>query len=101
MSNICLILNEICGRLTLPIMRTEVVRSKASHRISGELRVAWRSRMSVPLYAASGILEVWLIDLNTDTIEVYSEPGPGAYEKSASDLLPKSTPGRSSLRCMT
>lgn len=94
--------------------------------------------MSVPLYAASGIPEVWLIDLNSDTIEVYSEPGPGAYEKSArfgrgdqvlsaplsglaidanaalppaekvhvrdqsaSDLLPRSTPGRSSLRCMT
>ena len=94
--------------------------------------------MSVPLFAASGIPEVWLIDLNSDTIEVYSEPGPGAYEKSArfgrgdqvlsatlpglaieanvalppaakvhvrdqsaSDLLPRSTPGRSSLRCMT
>ncbi len=39
--------------------------------------------MSVPLYAASGIPEVGLIDLNSDTIEVYSEPGPGAYEKSA------------------
>jgi Putative restriction endonuclease len=94
--------------------------------------------MSVPLYAASGFPEVWLTDLNSDTIEVYPEPGPGAYEKSArfargdqvlsailpglaidanvalssaekvlvrdqsaSDHLPRSTPGRSSLRCMT
>jgi Uma2 family endonuclease len=31
--------------------------------------------MSVPFYAASGIPEEWLIDLNSDTIEVYSEPG--------------------------
>jgi len=30
-----------------------------------------------------GIPEVWLIDLNSDIIEVYSEPGPGGYEQSA------------------
>jgi len=52
--------------------------------------------MRDPLYAASGIPEVWLKDLNSDTIEVYSEPGPGAYEKSArfgrGDQVPLSTP---------
>ena len=35
----------------------------------------------LPLYAEAGISEVWLVDLNADAIEVYSEPGPGGYEK--------------------
>lgn len=45
--------------------------------------LAYDRDLKLPLYAASGIPEVWLIDLNSDTIEVYSEPGPGGYEKSA------------------
>lgn len=35
----------------------------------------------LPLYAESDIPEAWLVDLTTDVIEVYSEPGPGGYGK--------------------
>jgi Uma2 family endonuclease len=33
----------------------------------------------LPLYAEAGIPEVWLVDLNAETVEVYSEPGPAGY----------------------
>jgi len=33
----------------------------------------------LPLYAEVGIPEAWLVDLNAETIEVYSEPGPTGY----------------------
>lgn len=36
-------------------------------------------RVKLPLYAAAGIPEVWLIDLNTDTVEVYRQPEGQAY----------------------
>lgn len=31
-------------------------------------------RVKLPLYAAAGIPEVWLVDLTTDTVEVYRQP---------------------------
>ena len=37
----------------------------------------------LPLYAEVGIPEAWLVDLTTDTIEVYSEPGPTGYGRVA------------------
>ena len=52
----------------------------------------------LPLYAEAGIPEAWLVDLTTDTIEVYSEPGPTGYGRAArfgcegrvvSDILPE------------
>lgn len=44
--------------------------------------LAYDRDLKLPLYAAPGIPEVWLVDLNSDTIDVYSEPGPGGYEGS-------------------
>jgi Uma2 family endonuclease len=35
--------------------------------------------VKLPLYSRAGIPEAWLVDLNADTIEVYSEPGPAGY----------------------
>lgn len=35
----------------------------------------------VPLYAEAGIAAVWLVDLNANVIEVYSEPVGGRYER--------------------
>src|SRR5438067_2290036 len=36
----------------------------------------------VPLYARSGIPEVWVVDLNEGAIRVYREPGAGGYQTS-------------------
>lgn len=35
----------------------------------------------VPLYARSGISEVWVVDLNDRLIRVYREPGPRGYQR--------------------
>jgi Uma2 family endonuclease len=43
--------------------------------------LAYDRETKLPLYAEAGIPEVWLIDLTTDAIEVYSEPGPTGYER--------------------
>jgi Uma2 family endonuclease len=37
-------------------------------------------RVKVPLYARALIPAVWLVDLNADAIEVYSQPANGAYQ---------------------
>lgn len=37
-------------------------------------------RVKVPLYARASIPVVWLVDLNADAIEVYSQPANGAYQ---------------------
>lgn len=36
-------------------------------------------QVKVPLYAQSGVLEVWLVDLNQETITVYRDPSPDGY----------------------
>lgn len=41
--------------------------------------LAYDRETKLPLYAEAGIPEAWLVDLTTDAIEVYSEPGPGGY----------------------
>ncbi len=43
--------------------------------------LAYDRDMKLPLYAEAGIPETWLVDLTTDAIEGYSEPGPGGYGK--------------------
>ncbi|MBI4634933.1 MAG: Uma2 family endonuclease [Candidatus Rokubacteria bacterium] len=35
--------------------------------------------VKVPLYARTGIAEVWLVDLSGEAIAVFREPGPGGY----------------------
>ena len=37
--------------------------------------------IKVPLYARSGIAEVWIVNLNEDCIEVYREPSLSGYNK--------------------
>ena len=43
--------------------------------------LAYDHETKLPLYAGAGIPEAWLVDLTTDAIAVYSEPGPGSYGK--------------------
>ncbi len=45
-------------------------------------------RRKIPLYAAAGISEVWLVDLSAGRIDVHQEPGPVGY-----DLLRTIGPG--------
>jgi len=35
--------------------------------------------VKIPLYAAAGLREVWLLDLIRDQVEVYRDPGPAGY----------------------
>jgi Uma2 family endonuclease len=37
-------------------------------------------RIKVPLYARAGIPEVWVVNLQQETVEVYSQPSDGAYK---------------------
>ena len=37
--------------------------------------------VKVSLYARSGIVEVWLVDLEADHVEVYRSPGPEGYRQ--------------------
>jgi Uma2 family endonuclease len=39
-------------------------------------------RVKLPLYARAGVVETWLVDLNTDCVEVYRRPSPIGYESS-------------------
>jgi Uma2 family endonuclease len=39
--------------------------------------------VKLPLYAGAGIPEVWIVDLDTDTITQYSNPGGGVYNTTA------------------
>jgi Uma2 family endonuclease len=36
----------------------------------------------LPLYARSGVVEVWLVDLSTELVEVYRKPAPHGYQES-------------------
>ncbi len=40
--------------------------------------------VKLPLYARSGIREVWIVDLTAQTVETYSEPEGDSYAKTAS-----------------
>ncbi|HET6569290.1 MAG TPA: Uma2 family endonuclease [Rhodothermales bacterium] len=40
-------------------------------------------RLKVPLYARSGIPEVWLVALNKETVEVYRSPSPDGYAETS------------------
>jgi len=44
-----------------------------------ETTVASDRQVKIPLYARSGIPEVWLVDLDQSTITVYREPSAGGY----------------------
>lgn len=42
--------------------------------------VQFDRNVKVPLYARAGIPEVWLIDLQQNTIEIYAQPAGGVYQ---------------------
>lgn len=39
----------------------------------------WDRRRKLPLYAAAGIAEAWLVDVGARRVEACSAPGPGGY----------------------
>ena len=43
--------------------------------------VAYDKSVKLPRYAEAGIAEVWLADLDSETVEVHSRPGPGGYRR--------------------
>jgi len=38
-------------------------------------------RVKIPIYARAGIPEVWLVNLNTDSIETHRRPAPAGYRE--------------------
>lgn len=39
-------------------------------------------RVKLPLYAASGVPEVWIVDLGGDAVETHRKPGKSGYAES-------------------
>ncbi|MBI4493637.1 MAG: Uma2 family endonuclease, partial [Chloroflexi bacterium] len=57
-------------------------------------------RVKVPLYARSGIPEVWLVDVEQETVTVYRDPTPSGYRtarvlRRGEHLAPGAFPDRS------
>lgn len=44
-----------------------------------ETTLGWDRRVKVPLYARSGVAEVWVVDLVSEAVEVFRRPGPDGY----------------------
>ena len=42
--------------------------------------VRYDREVKIPLYAEDGIVEVWLVDINGQSLEVYREPTPDGYQ---------------------
>ena len=54
--------------------------------------------VKIPLYAAAGISESWLVNLRADAIAVYREPGPDGYRsirvlRRGDNIMPLRLPG--------
>jgi len=47
----------------------------------GDSSVGWDRDTKIPAYAAAGIAEVWLVDLERERVEVYRSPGPRGYQE--------------------
>ncbi len=45
----------------------------------GEASADLDRRLKMPLYARSGIAEVWLVDLEQETVTIYRDPAPGGF----------------------
>ena len=43
--------------------------------------LAYDRDLKIPLYAQAGIPEIWLVDLNSDTIFAYRQPSPDGYQE--------------------
>ena len=64
-----------------------------------ETSAAYDREVKVPLYARSGIPEVWLVDLEAGQVEVYREPTPKGYREvervgPGQPLAPQALPDR-------
>ena len=46
-----------------------------------ETSLRYDRETKLPLYAKAGIPEVWILDLNGETVEVYSDPGSSSYTR--------------------
>ena len=47
----------------------------------GDTSAAYDREVKLPLYARSGVPEVWLVDLNESIVEVYAAPEGGEYRE--------------------
>ena len=43
--------------------------------------IKYDREVKVPLYAQEGVIEVWLVDINSECVEIYREPANGIYQK--------------------
>ncbi|MEO1430531.1 MAG: Uma2 family endonuclease [Cyanobacteria bacterium J06633_8] len=43
--------------------------------------IKYDREVKIPLYAEEGVVEVWLVDINSECVEVYREPANGVYQK--------------------
>jgi Uma2 family endonuclease len=46
-----------------------------------ESSLAYDRQTKIPLYAAQGIAEVWLVDLTAGAVEVFRDPSPAGYRE--------------------
>ena len=65
----------------------------------GETSADLDREVKVPLYARSGIAEVWLVDLEQETVTIYRDPAPAGYRtgqlvRRGGRLAPLAFPGR-------
>lgn len=45
--------------------------------------LAYDRKTKLPLYARAGIVEVWIVDVQSQTIETFRSPGPSGYAQTA------------------
>ena len=80
--------SEVQPDLALLAPRTDFYRSRRPEPADVLLLVevmdtsaARDRRVKLPLYAQAGIVETWLVDVNTNRLEVHRRPAPGGYEE--------------------
>ena len=45
--------------------------------------IGWDRGVKMPMYGRAGVAEAWVVDLNAETIEVWTVPGPDGYAVTA------------------
>jgi Uma2 family endonuclease len=74
----------------LALLRTPITRYTNAHPRPADVllvievadtSLAYDREVKLPLYAANGIPEAWLVDLTGDRIEVHRGPGPDGYRE--------------------
>lgn len=41
--------------------------------------VGWDRGVKAPMYGRAGVAETWVVDVNTEAVDVWSQPGPDGY----------------------